>query len=471
MDDFTPQTGSRPLDQHALAVALHRRADLLDGAKAEELHECASLIATEVHPGELARWIADAAEVARRANGGGLQEDVVAGIARALFDDPQRTDEGGDSAREELPGTGGLLHRGQSVIFFAARGEGKSILALLLGVSAAVAGTPTYYFDRENGASLTRTRYEAILDALEWPDVLADGHFIGRHYPQLDRAWSPDSYGQAIASKGIGLVIYDSLREAISQLGGDPNSDADISRFIDLAVTPLVRRDISVAILDNIGHEAKNRPKGSGSKLDAIPQAYLVETKDKFSPVEIGRIEIKCTRSRFGDEERRWTARMGRGIFEIPQSRDEAPAARAAHELREKREEFRRATIAALHEHSPLGRDDLITAARKKGTKGRNERLRDWLAELAADPASGLLSTDEGYIIEGGPAGMGHPGATPPEGPPGPDPPFRGEGRDPGPGPGGHPAGHPKDVPLAAPEEEEHAPRLLGLSPDDEEDS
>ena len=193
-------------------------------------------------------------------------------------------------------------------------------------------------------------------------------------------------------------MIYDSLREAICQLGGDPNSDADISRFIDLAVTPLLERGVGVVVLDNTGHEAKNRPKGSGSKLDAIPTAYKVTTTEPFSPAQVGRIEIKCTRSRFGDEQRRWTMRVGAGVWGLPETSDESPDAKAAREVGEKREAFRRACVDALRDEAPLGRDALIGAARDQGIKGTDRKLRGWLFELAADPASGIEFDEErGY--------------------------------------------------------------------------
>ena len=210
-------------------------------------------------------------------NGQGEEASSVDPILRALFDDPQKTEDASGPAREEVPGSGGLYHRDHAAILFSERGAGKTTVALVAGFSVAAAGGTVYYFDRENGAALTKARVESILDSHEdWPDVLAAGRFVGRHYPALGKGWEPEHYGEAIASREITLVIYDSLREAISQLGGDPNSDADISRFIDLAVTPLVRRGISVVVLDNTGHEHTGRPKGSGSKLDAIPQAFKV---------------------------------------------------------------------------------------------------------------------------------------------------------------------------------------------------
>jgi hypothetical protein len=288
-------------------------------------------------------------------------------IRRALLDEAQDTRGASGSAREELPGSSGLSHRGQAALLFSERGKGKTTVALMIGVGHAVGGGKTLYLDRENGAAFTGDHIEGILDYHDWPDILESEGFVGRHYPRLDRNWSPEEFGEAIAGLGFTLVIYDSLREAISQLGGDPNSDADISRFVDLCVTPLVRRGVAVVLLDNTGHEHRERPKGSGSKLDAIPQALKVSAPEPFSPVQLGRIAIECTRSRYGDEGRTWTMRVGNGVFEVPEARDEAPDVKAARKERERREEFRRAAVAVLREQSPLGREKLIKACHRPG--------------------------------------------------------------------------------------------------------
>lgn len=153
-----------------------------------------------------------------------------ASIDRALFEDPQKTGDADGPARIEVPGSGGLCHSNQAVLFFSERGAGKSTVALTIGVSVAVAGGTVYYFDRENGAALTMSRVEGILEDHDWPDVVEQERFVGRHYPVLDKGWQPEAFGEVFAARGVTLVIYDSLREANSQLGGDSNLDADIRR-------------------------------------------------------------------------------------------------------------------------------------------------------------------------------------------------------------------------------------------------
>jgi hypothetical protein len=56
------------VDQHALAHELRRRAEKMGGHAGRELQELATLIDTEHHPHELARWLTDITEIGR--NGG-----------------------------------------------------------------------------------------------------------------------------------------------------------------------------------------------------------------------------------------------------------------------------------------------------------------------------------------------------------------------------------------------------------------
>lgn len=324
-------------------------------------------------------------------------------------------------AREEVPGTGGLLHRRVAAVVFSERGQGKSTVVLATCVAAAAAGEKVLYLDRENGAALTRERVEALLDAHEeWGDPVGDGQFVGRHYPEMASRWSPDAFAEAIAGLDFGVVAYDSLREFLARLDLDPDREKDISTFFGLAVTPLLRRGLAVALLDNTGHAETGRPKGSGTKLDAAQQAYQVATTSQFSAVEAGRISITCTRSRHGDLGRQWSMRVGGGLFEVPQATSEAPDHRRAREVKDAHETLRLAAVAALDERSPLGRDALLAAVRERGVKGKNATLRGWLADLAADSTSGVEGGEEGYRLNPGPPGpneRGQGGATPSAGP------------------------------------------------------
>ena len=170
-------------------------------------------------------------------------------------------------------------------------------------------------------------------------------------------------------------------------------------------------------MLDNVGHDEPDRPRGSSAKLDAFPQAFKVHKTAPFSQIEQGAVEVTCHRSRLGDAGRAWTMPIGNGRYEPPHERSESPSAQRARRAREGKEAFRRACVKALEEHSPLGRDALLKAAREAGAKGKSETMRNWLAKSWGDPASGLMSDPHrGYLLADspGPASRGQGGATPP---------------------------------------------------------
>ncbi len=98
-------------------------------------------------------------------NGASSVADLVDQIRRALLDDAQDTRDGDGPAREEIAGTGGLLHRGQAHLFFGDRGGGKTLAVKVTTLSAAAHGAKVLYLDHENGQALTRDRIECILDA------------------------------------------------------------------------------------------------------------------------------------------------------------------------------------------------------------------------------------------------------------------------------------------------------------------
>jgi hypothetical protein len=324
-------------------------------------------------------------------------------IRRVLFEDTASTRDGSDVVREPVPGTGGLLWRGIAHSIFGDRGEGKSVTVVIATVAAAAVGERVLYLDRENGPSLMRSIVEGVLEAHDdWPDVLESGAWTGRHYPAFSREWEPADYAEAIAGRGYTGVIYDSVREVISELGGNPNADEDISTLTRILVTPLIRRGLWVVLLDNVGHVEKGRPKGAGSKLDATPIGYQVRTTVEFGPDEEGAAAVKCTRSRYGDLGREWVVRVGAGRFDVPEARDGSPDERAAHEAEERYEGFARRVVDELSRNGPLGRKTLLE--RVKGA--RKQTLIEWLARTVADPTLGVAHDEQlGYSFrppEGG---------------------------------------------------------------------
>jgi AAA domain len=308
-----------------------------------------------------------------------------------------------------------------ATLLFAERGAGKSWVALTLALSVA-RSERVLYLDGENGVPTVRERVDHALDSLGWEER-PQGLTV-RCDPILLSKMAGDGFGAAVADS-YRLVIFDPWRTFLAQLGHNPDFEGDLAEWWQGFVAPLLRRGAAVVLLDNVGHTETGRPKGSATKLDAAPQALKVVTGEEYTPVKIGRLRIECTRSRYGDVGRTWTMRLGGDVLELPRAASESPAERRFREVSEKREQFWYAVVAALHDESPLGRDALIAAAKKHGVKGRTDTLREWVSQLAADPARGLSWTAErGYELAAAnpdPDRLGQGGVTPP--PATPDPP------------------------------------------------
>ena len=252
---------------------------------------------------------------------------TVAAIRRALLDDPAdlaAAMRGGRPARDMVAGSNGLVARGIAHTLFGARGCGKSFVMAVLGASMAHAGERVLVLDRENGDSVAAERFSCILDAHpDWEHVVDDGHFVGKHYPTLDPRWNGADVAEAL--DGFTVVMLDSTREFLGQLGGGNNDDDAVTLLWNTAVTPLLRRGVAVVLADNTGHKHPGRPKGAGGKMDAAPQIYRVEPVAEFNPTLTGEVRLTCTRSRFGDIDRTWTARLGDNVYEVPASDSQAP--------------------------------------------------------------------------------------------------------------------------------------------------
>ena len=329
---------------------------------------------------------------------------AVGAIRRALLEEPASLR---DALLEErpaldpMPGTNGLIHRGEGHVMFSSRGAGKSLVALILGLSAAARGERVLYLDRENGDAVTASRVRDIVEANPaWAGLVESGQLVGSHWPRLDRSWKGQDVGGALAD--FSLLIGDSSRELINQLEGDPNADESIAELVSLIVTPLRERGGAVLLLDNTGHQNPERPKGSGSKLDAVPTAYKLTARTPFTPEQTGEVVVTCVRSRHGTLERSWVARVGGGIYELPGEGDPAAIARGA----QLRDEVRRVATRLLTEHDRMGRNTLTKALRSAGVAGRDAALREALSDLASDPASGIAHDAAlGYSLSGGGVG------------------------------------------------------------------
>lgn len=310
-------------------------------------------------------------------------------IRHALLDEPMSLlaalrDE--RPAVDPLPGTAGLLARGEAHLIFSERGQGKSLVSLILGLSAAARGERVLILDRENGDAVTAARVRDIVAARpEWAGLVEDGQLVGSHWPHFSSDWFPPDVAAAL--KEFTFVVLDSMRELVSELSGKNNNDDTISAIYSLLVTPLRERGAAVVLLDNTGHDNTHRPKGAGGKMDAAPTLHKVVTVSEFTPDSTGEIEIHCTRSRHGQIGRVWRMRVGGGVYEVPHE----PTVEGFAAAQTLRVEVLQTALTVLGASPFMGRDHLIRAIRELGVKGRSDVLREHLTDLASDPATSLM--------------------------------------------------------------------------------
>jgi hypothetical protein len=347
------------------------------------------------------------------ANGGAPA--AVEAIRRALLDDPAdlaAAMRGDRPARDMVPGSNGLVARGIAHTLFGARGSGKSFVMAVLGASMAHAGERVLVLDRENGDGVAAERFSCILDAHpEWEHVIDDGQFVGKHYPALDPRWNGADVAEAL--DGFTIVMFDSTREFLGQLGGGNNDDDAVTLLWNTAVTPLLRRGVAVLLADNTGHQHPGRPKGAGGKMDAAPQIYRVEPVSEFTPTLTGELRLTCTRSRFGDIDRTWIARLGDNVYEVPASDSQAPDAERYRHARAKRDAFRAAVERVLEPLSEsLSANRLLDELKERGAGVRRAKGLAWLRDLVDDAGSRVAEDKNGfYMLKTGPSPRWFPAA------------------------------------------------------------
>ncbi len=349
--------------------------------------------------------------------------------------------EGGLPERPFVPGAA-WLPQGKRVVVAAERKTGKS---LAFGVVAALdivaAGGVVVVLDRENGQDEYARRLDSVLTARGVSPAMRD--LVRRNYryhawPLLKLEWGEDPVAYAQAFAGATAVVLDSTRKFLTSVALKEDDSDDYARFTELLIDPLARAGIATVLLDNTGHGAKDRSRGTSAKEDLVDLVFSLKSALGFSLARRGTLELSCRASRLGEVEGSWMLDLGGGKYGSWHRKDGADSRAAFHD----------ACVAALAEQAPLGRDRLLKAARDLGAGGGEDTLREWLTEFVGDDFSPIQSTKAGYIVDSGggwtisPSTPVHPAS---EGY-GPEPPFRGSVHPPGRDPGSTPTQPPEQL-------------------------
>jgi hypothetical protein len=303
--------------------------------------------------------------------------------------------EHGIPAREYVPGARGLLPRAKRAHISAEKKTGKSLVfGVVVALQVVAAEGIVVVLDRENGAEEYARRMEEVLDARDADDGFRQLVRLQHRYhawPELRLQWRDDpNYAEAFGEADV--VVFDSSRSHTAPLGLKENESDDYAKFATALIDPLMRANKTVIVLDNVGHEEKDRARGTTAKEDICDLAFTMKTIAPFSSRVAGRVELRCIASRIGEitAADRWQMRLGDGHYGAWEriGGPTPPAARADH---------REATVAVLRDAAGvLSRRKIEEALRDKGLRFSTTAFRDALAAWSADDTSGIIADPDG---------------------------------------------------------------------------
>jgi AAA domain len=213
-----------------------------------------------------------------------------------------------------LPASAGMLRRGKRHHLPAMKKVGKSISTLSHCVDIALAGGRVVIFDRENGGDLYAERLGQIIAARGLSE--ADQNQLAQRIQYFEYPRFRDSDEQDLIElcAGADLVVFDSQRMYLSDLGLEENGNDDHAAFLAALIDPLFRAGMATLVLDNAGHQEPKRGRGASAKSDLNEINFSLETIAPFDLETTGRIRLEIENSRFGTTGR-WEMEIGGGVF------------------------------------------------------------------------------------------------------------------------------------------------------------
>jgi len=214
----------------------------------------------------------------------------------------------------DLPASPGMLRAGKRHQWVAPKKVGKSIGALVQTADMVLAGARVVIFDRENGGNLYAERLGQIITARGLDDEEQAELAAQIAYYEFPRFRDSDEADLVALCAGADLVVFDSQRMFLSDLGLEESGNDDYAAFMAALVDPLFRAGIATLILDNSGHTDPKRSRGASAKGDLNEILFAVETVERFTVDATGIVRLEITDSRFGNSGR-WELEIGGGVF------------------------------------------------------------------------------------------------------------------------------------------------------------
>lgn len=220
--------------------------------------------------------------------------------------------------REYVPGCEGWLRQGKRYLMPAPAGTGKTLAWLVIATGIIENGGTVAILDVENGADEYAFRLQCILNATG-NDALAENCRQRLHYyewPRLSLDWEAQELVATMA--GADVVIFDSSRLALTQLGLDEDRSGDYADFVNALLLPLAKAGITTVVLDNTGHADGDRARGTKAKEDLNEIVYRLKAIRTVDIDITGTLQLKLTRTRFGGLHRKLEMQVGGGVYEMP---------------------------------------------------------------------------------------------------------------------------------------------------------
>jgi hypothetical protein len=222
-----------------------------------------------------------------------------------------------------LPASLGMLRAGKRHHLPAVKKVGKSISMLTHSVDMGLAGATIVIFDRENGGDLYADRLGQIIAARGLSEAEQELLAPRVRYFEFPRFRDSDEQDLIELCAGADLVVFDSQRMYLSDLGLEENGNDDYAAFMAALIDPLFRAGIATLVLDNAGHQEPKRGRGASAKSDLNEINFSLEAVEPFDLDTTGRIRLEIENSRFGTAGG-WEMEIGGGVFGSWRRIDEA---------------------------------------------------------------------------------------------------------------------------------------------------
>jgi hypothetical protein len=218
--------------------------------------------------------------------------------------------------RSYVPGGEPLLLAGKRYLIPAPAGTGKSLLTVVLGIDVVAAGGTVVILDVENGAEEYARRLSDVLEARDVDGSLADACTERLRYhawPALRVSWGAEEWAAAFA--GVDLAAFDSSRLMLSAAGLGEDSNDDYSAFVHALLIPLARAGVTTLVLDNTGHEERDRARGASAKGDLNEVVYTAKVGEEFGRDQAGHLRLVRRRTRFTELPGELHVPLGGGVY------------------------------------------------------------------------------------------------------------------------------------------------------------